>query len=41
MLVIARGRDPEFLSTYTLKRLDGGGEAEKEKKPDAAAPPKP
>ena len=40
MLVIARGRDPEFLSTYSLKRLDGGGEAEEEKKPDAAAPPK-
>ena len=41
MLVIARGRDPEFLSTYSLKRLDGGGAAEEEKKPDAAAPPKP
>ena len=33
MLIIARGRDPEFLTTYSLKRIgDGSAEEEDEKK---------
>lgn len=41
MLVIARGRDPEFLSTVSLKRIGGGEEDDDEGKDKgkAAAPP--
>ena len=41
MLVIARGRDPEFLSTVSLKRLGGGEEDDDEGKPAAPSGPKP
>jgi len=41
MLVIARGRDAEFLSTVSLKRIGGGEEDDDEDKPAAPVPPKP
>ena len=33
-MVVARGRDPKFLSTYSLKKLGGEKEEEDEKKPE-------
>ena len=41
MLVIARGRDTEFLSTVSLKRIGGGEEDDDEGKPAAPPAPKP